>query len=279
MSPFSVYVEFDAPNTPPAVLSEIYESLVKYGGNVSTASNGNLVARLFVEAESALDAGTRGVEYAQAAALQQGITPETVVGFEVVTEAEFERRLGEPLVPELAGAAEAAAIVHVTNTRIGQLLDKGDLRPHHVQTLASGPVFLADGLRRYAEHIRTSGQRRRDLPLSEFERALLEVLAAAAHRSTPLPSTTEHHRQAAGAIEEMVGNAQVRLHVEPATSALASALDQLVGHRLVRTRGVYRKEERAGHEDDLVVTVLGKGMRHAGVDSTPAADEQQEQAH
>ena len=276
MTQFSVYVEFTDSGTTPEAFVDIAEDLTAYGGTAGTAPNGNLSIRLFVESDSAVDAGNRGVEYAQGAAMKQGVYP-AVVGIEVMTEAEFDRRLAEPIVPELAGVAEAADIIQVSRTRVGQLLDAGDLKPHHLQTLASGPVFSADGLRRYAvtEHNRTRGVRLTPLALSPAERALLEVLAASAARTT-VPATTEEHQLAAAAIESVADAGQVRLHWQPASSDLAGALDVLAGHKLIRTRGVFRKEADAGHEDDLVVTVLNKGHRHAGT-AAQAADAEQDE--
>ncbi|MCX4784100.1 hypothetical protein [Streptomyces sp. NBC_01264] len=269
---FNVYVEFDAPDTPLQVFSAIYEDLLEYGGSAGTAPNGNLSVRLFIESPSAVDAGIRGVEYAQAAAMKHKIYPNAVIGFAVLTEEEFDRQLAEPVVPELAGVAEAAEIIKVSPARVSQL--ERELEPHHVQTLASGPIFLAEGLRRYAatEHNSTRGRRRTEIPLTDIERALLEVLASAA-ASAEVPSGTEHHQLATEAVEGTMGASQVRLRAQPADSALAVALDSLAGHRLVRTRTVYRKEAAAGREDDLVVTMLGKGLRHAGVDTAPTVGE------
>ncbi|WP_329020423.1 hypothetical protein [Streptomyces sp. NBC_01601] len=278
MTQFSVYVEFlntpDTLVTPPEAFVAIAEDLADYGGTTGTAPNGNLCIRLFLEGDSAVDAGNRGVEYAQGAAMKQGIHP-AVAGLEVMTEAEFDRRLDEPLVPELAGTAEAADILGRSRTRVGQLLDAGDLKPHHVQSLASGPIFLAAGLRRYAltEHNSTRGVRLTPLPLTPAERALLEVLAASA-ANTPAPATTDEHQLAATAVESVTDTGQVRLHWPAAGSDLAGALDTLAGHKLIRSRGVFRKEVSDGHENDLVVTVLEKGHRHAA--AAPAAQEEQD---
>ncbi|WP_327359718.1 hypothetical protein [Streptomyces sp. NBC_01304] len=276
MTQFNVYVEFDAPDITPEACSEIHEDLLDHSPAVGIAPNSHLSIRLFVESDSPLNAGTHGLEYAQGAAMKYGISPAAVQGFEVLTEAEFDRRLDLPAVPELAGTAEAADIIKVSRTRVGQLLKDGDLAPYHVQALASGPLFDAEGLRRYAatEHKGTRGRPKAEIPLTDLERALLEVLAAASVHA-PLPSAGELYEMAAGAVDGSVGRAQVRLHQQPAFSALPGALDSLVGHRLVRTRSVSLKEAAGGHEDDLVVTVLGKGLRHAGVEAPAAGAKEQ----
>lgn len=50
-----------------------------------------------------------------------------VQGVEVVSTAEFDRRNGIPPVPELLSVTEAAELLHVTGTRVRQMLDAGQL--------------------------------------------------------------------------------------------------------------------------------------------------------
>ncbi|EGX57908.1 hypothetical protein SZN_20252, partial [Streptomyces zinciresistens K42] len=95
MQPFSVYVEFDAADVSPDTYEALFDALHDQHGAVGPAPNGNLSVRLTVEADSVTQALTRGIEYAQTAAAQHNITPETVIGAEVVTEAERDRRLSD----------------------------------------------------------------------------------------------------------------------------------------------------------------------------------------
>ncbi|KOU43580.1 hypothetical protein [Streptomyces sp. WM6378] len=274
---YNVRVEYDVPETPPdEIITALYEDLAPYGGSIGSSPAGGLTVRLFLDADSPVDAGTRGIEYVQGALLKQGLDITLMSGFEVLTEAEFDRRLAEPPVPELAGVAEAAEIIQVSRTRVGQLLAEGDLDTYHVQSLASGPIFLAAGLRGYAatEHNRTRGVRLSPLPLTPVERALLEALAATA-TGTPVPKSTAEHQAVAACIEEMPRNFQVRLHSQPADSSIAPALATLASHKLIRSRGVVRREAEPGHEDDLVITVLDKGHRHA---AAPTSDGEPQQA-
>ncbi|MEU4080436.1 hypothetical protein [Streptomyces venezuelae] len=269
---YNVRVEYGAPETPPdSVITAVHEELARYDASVSSSPAGGLTVRLFLEADSAVDAGTRGVEYILGALLKHEVfQPHLMTGYEVITEEEFDRRLAEPLVPELAGMTEVAQITGTTTSRASQLRDR--LEPYLVQELASGPVYLASGVRKFAakEYNRTPGVRRTEIPLTPIERALLDSLAAAA-AGTEVDAAG--HQAVADAIEGVVGNGhQVQLHIQPADSEVTAALDTLLEHGLVRTRRIYKKEMQAldaGHENDLVVSLTGKGQRHSGT-GTPA---------
>jgi hypothetical protein len=278
---YNVRVEYDVSETPPdTIISALHDDLARYDASIGSSPAGGLTVRLFLEADSPVDAGTRGVEYVQGALLKHEIFPSLMSGFEVLTEAEFDRRQDEPLVPELAGLAEVALITGTTKGRASQL--RPELEPYLVQELASGPVYLADGVRRFAakEYNRTPGVRRSEIPLTPLERALLETLAAAA-AGTEAPSPAAGHQIAAGAIEGVVGNGhQLQLHAQPADSDVAVALDNLLEHGLVRTRKIYKKETKemdAGHEEDLVVSLTGKGERHSGIGAPSAGAAGQEE--
>ncbi len=268
-SPHSVYVEFAVPDAPADLYEALLDTLLERhpdsGPALGPAGNGNLSMRLFINAGSVVDAVTRGIEYAQAAAMTQDITPDTVIGAEVLTEAELDRRNAQPLVPELAGVTEAAEIVGVTKQRISDLQP---LRKHLVQELAAGPVFLADGVRAYAatEHNATRGARISDLDLSPVERAILKLLHAMA---TQLPwsadTPAEHTADQALHVEEVLDEGHLRVHPRPAGDVdLEAVLGRLVEHRLLKTRKPYRAEQLPDHDTDIVVTVTDKGRRHAG---------------
>ncbi|MFJ4700516.1 hypothetical protein ACIP5N_21945 [Streptomyces sp. NPDC088768] len=274
---YNVRVEFDVSETPSdTIISALYEDLARYSASVGSSPAGGLTVRLFLDADSPVDAGTRGIEYAQGALLNQGLYTTRMSGYEVITEEEFDRREAEPRVPELAGLAEVAEITGATKGRASQL--RPALEQYLVQELASGPVYLAEDVRRFAaqEYNRVRGVRRTEIPLSPLERALLEALAAA-EMHTEVPSPTPEHQVAGTAIEGVVGNGrQLQLHTSPADSGLTAALDTLIEHGLASTRKLFKKELRdlaAGHEDDLVVTLTIKGHRHADIDAVPAAAE------
>ncbi|MBQ0890031.1 hypothetical protein KBZ94_34765 [Streptomyces sp. RM72] len=278
---YNVRVEYGVPETPPdSVITAVHEELARYDASVSSSPAGGLAVRLFLEADSAVDAGTRGVEYILGALLKHEVFQvHPMTGFEVITEEEFDRRLAEPLVPELAGMTEVAQITGTTTSRASQL--RGRLEPYLVQELASGPVYLASGVRKFAEmeYNRKPGVRRTEIPLTPIERALLDSLAAAA-AGTEIADAISGHQVVADAIEGVVGNGhQVQLHFQPADSEVTAALDTLLKHGLVRTRRIYKKETQtmaAGHEDDFVVSLTGKGQRHSGTGTAAAGGSGQE---
>ncbi|MEO3976755.1 hypothetical protein [Streptomyces sp. CAU 1734] len=272
---YNVRVDYEADRPlPDETVSDLHDSLARNSGTVSVSPAGGLAVRIFLDADSPVDAGIRGVEYVQAALLRHEILrPARMTGFEVLSEEEFDRQLAEPLVPELAGLAEVARIAGVSKGRASQL--RSELGPYFVQELASGPVYLASGVRTYAAEDRpTPGVRRTEIPLTPLERALLDTLAKAAeHTRTDFPS--DEHRAAAGAIEGVAGNGhQVQFHPPQNDPGLTTALDTLVEHGLVRTRRIYKKESQAmapGHEEDLIVTLTVKGRRHSGLDTSSVA--------
>ncbi|MFF8994438.1 hypothetical protein ACF09H_31850 [Streptomyces sp. NPDC014983] len=268
-SPYSVCVEFAVPDAPEGLYEALLDTLLERhpdsGPALGPAGNGNLSMRFFIDAGSVVDAVNRAIEYAQAAAMTQGITPDTVVGAEVVTEAELDRRNAQPAVPELAGVTEAAEIVGVTTARIAQL--EGRLRKYLVQELSAGPVYLADGVRTYAatEHNATRGARISDLGLSPAERAVLKLLHAMADNLPWSPGApAEHSADRALHVEQIIDRGRVRVHPRPGGDLdLEAVLGRLVEHRLLKTRKPYRAEQADGHDTDLVVTVTDKGRRHA----------------
>jgi hypothetical protein len=106
VQPFSVLVEFDTADVSPDTYEALFDALHDQHGAVGPAPNGNLSVRLTVEADSVIEAAALGIEYAQAAASQHGITPNTTVGTEVVTEAERDRRVHDDEFDELATDGE-----------------------------------------------------------------------------------------------------------------------------------------------------------------------------
>ncbi|WP_431983909.1 hypothetical protein [Streptomyces qinglanensis] len=274
---YNVRVEYDVSEMPPdTIITALHEDLSRYGASIGSSSASGLTVRLFLDADSPVDAGTRGVDYVQSALVKREIYPDTMSGFEVLTEEEFDRQQAVPLAPELAGMAEVAQITGTTKQRASQL--RPALEPYLVQELASGPVYLADGVRKFADkYNRTPGVRRTKIPLSPIERALLETLAATSF-GTEVPSPAAGHQVAADAIEGVVGKGhQLQLHAQPDDSDVAVALGSLLEHGLVRTRQIYKKEMKdldTGHEEDLVVTLTGKGERHSGITAPSAGPEE-----
>ncbi|MFE0356510.1 hypothetical protein ACFW2K_22600 [Streptomyces nigra] len=141
MQPFSVYVEFDTADASPDTYEALYDALLDKHGAVGPAPNGNVSVRLTVHAHSVLEAASLGIEHAQAAAIPHGITPDTVIGTEVVTENERDRRLledqddgpsaevqrgqdGEPAFSVYVEFARADAPLDIYEALYDALLDK-----------------------------------------------------------------------------------------------------------------------------------------------------------
>ncbi|MDX3672696.1 hypothetical protein [Streptomyces europaeiscabiei] len=158
MPRWSVYVEYDA-RVPDEAHDTAADHLADFHAAITTAPNGNFAMHLSVEAPTvesaervALDATDRAVLAAHGRA--------AVIGMEVITEEESDRRLREPLpLPDLAGRAEVAEILSevtgrtVSPTRAGQIMRTRRFLDHApiMQELASGPVCLAYQVRHFAK--------------------------------------------------------------------------------------------------------------------------------
>lgn len=149
---WSVYVEYDA-RVPEDAHDTAADHLVDHHAAIGDAPNGNFSIRLSVDAPTveraeaaALAATDRAVHAAHGRA--------AVVGIEVMTEDELDRRNREPIpLPELAGRAEVAKILAVSPTRAGQIMRTRRFQEYAPITaeLAAGPVCLAYQVRRFAE--------------------------------------------------------------------------------------------------------------------------------
>lgn len=78
---------------------------------------------------------------------------------EILDEPEFDRRLAEPLIPDLVGISEIAEQLGVSKSRARELVADGRIRK--VVDLASGPVCLARDLETYAATPRRPGRPRK----------------------------------------------------------------------------------------------------------------------
>ncbi|MFB6884159.1 hypothetical protein ACFCY8_25355 [Streptomyces noursei] len=96
---FSVYVEFDTADISPDTYADLFDALHDVDGAAGPAPNGNASMRLTVQAYSVMQAAIDGTERAQAAAITHGLSPDAVIGLEVITEAERNRRNALEEVP------------------------------------------------------------------------------------------------------------------------------------------------------------------------------------
>lgn len=150
---WSVYVEYDAQEVPDDAHDTAFEHLTGYHPSVGTSPNGNFTMRVLVE-EPTVERATSTAHALCDHALHLAYGRAAVVGVEVMTEGELDRRNAEPVpLPELAGRAEVAKILSVSPTRAGQIMRTKRFLDHApiVQELAAGPVCLAFQVRRFAE--------------------------------------------------------------------------------------------------------------------------------
>jgi hypothetical protein len=104
----------------PEVLPDLVDQLAEHGGAVSAKGRElgvTLTASGDIYADALVD-GRRSLERARKAA---GCPPLTIVAAEALTVEEADRRLAEPVIPELVGAVEAAEILNVSRQRVHQL--------------------------------------------------------------------------------------------------------------------------------------------------------------
>lgn len=94
MQDWSVAVELAARNVSNDAWDDLFERLVPYCGSVGEAPNGNVSARVSVEAETAQGAFGAAVRAVTSAAASCNIES-TVLGVELITAEELDRQLAE----------------------------------------------------------------------------------------------------------------------------------------------------------------------------------------
>jgi hypothetical protein len=129
------------------------DHLIGHHGVVSTAPNGNFTITLSIQASTSEHALPKALEVSDRA-VKAAHGRAAIVGIELLTEEEFDRRNAEPArAPELVGRMEVAGILDVDPRRAGQIIHTKkfrDIAPA-VAELAAGPVFAAWQVRLFAE--------------------------------------------------------------------------------------------------------------------------------
>ncbi|MDX3298686.1 hypothetical protein PV569_34040 [Streptomyces scabiei] len=156
-----MHVELHNGGTSESALDAMREHLIAYHATLGYAPNGNVSVQLTVDtgtARQALDIALKAVTQAA----RDVSTSTTVLAVELLTEDEFDRRLDEPAIPELAGLSEVADILGgISRQRAGQLAERDDFPPIVAQ-LKSGPVFVAEQVRAFKTRwTRTPGRPRK----------------------------------------------------------------------------------------------------------------------
>jgi hypothetical protein len=72
-----------------------------------------------------------------------------VVGMEVLMSDEYDRRADEPTIPEIVSAPDVAEMLDVRRQRVHQLLSDNPRFPKPFMRLGSGPLWVADAIRRF----------------------------------------------------------------------------------------------------------------------------------
>lgn len=156
---WSAYVELHTPaatSIPNAVLDNIHDFLAEFHASIGFAPSDNLSVQLTVEAATARQAIDTALKAATAACRDASVNT-TVVGVELLTEDEQERRLASPVIPDLVGLSEVGEILGVSKQRAGQLADTDDF-PTAVARLKSGPVFVAEQVRGFGARRKGTGR-------------------------------------------------------------------------------------------------------------------------
>ncbi len=156
-APVEWSVELKVEHTIPApalvdAADDLLEALAPHSAAAS-AGRGTMTVRMTVAARSQSDAVDtamrRLVEGFGKANLLRHLR--SIVGAEVETMEELDRRLQEPPLPEVVGVAELAQMLRVTKQRVSYLAHAQTGFPRPFATLAAGPVWLKPTLLRFVE--------------------------------------------------------------------------------------------------------------------------------
>jgi hypothetical protein len=139
---WSVRVEWTTPEPlTDDQIGRLAAGLEPYSASIGVERNGNPSAQLAVEARTIRQAFDVAVRAVEATCKALGV-PCKVVGVDVATWAEFERRLAEPSIPPVVGLAEIGDMLGVSRQRAGQLVQTYPDRLTEVDRTSNGPLFL-----------------------------------------------------------------------------------------------------------------------------------------
>ncbi|MFD9061830.1 hypothetical protein ACFVZ3_09945 [Kitasatospora purpeofusca] len=155
---WSAYVELATTEVDDSQFEHLLEILDEHSPALGFAPSGNFYAQLSVEAGTARKALDLALKTVTEAARTVGAGRD-VLGVELMTQDEFERRLSEPQIPELVGLSEVASLLEVSRQRVGQLVTEHQEFPPPVAKLRSGPVFIADQVRTFLSRWNRAGGR------------------------------------------------------------------------------------------------------------------------
>lgn len=156
MDHWSVYLEYGAPDVGDDVHDRILDALVGHHPNTTTSPAGNLgviVSLASPTAEQAVAEALRLVGDAVRAAHGSA----AVLGIEVLTEQEQQRRNASPSVPDIVGPGEIARLLDISASRTSQVLQSKQWKKNvpEVTNIGRLPVFLLSDVLHFRDHIRT----------------------------------------------------------------------------------------------------------------------------
>lgn len=118
---YSIHIEFDRKQLKPEAAARFVEQLADWHGAVGHSPRGWVDVQLTLPAEDIVRATSTAV------AITAPIIRAHPITVAVMTEAEFDARLGAVTMPELIGVTEAAGHLGVSRQRVLQMLDEGKL--------------------------------------------------------------------------------------------------------------------------------------------------------
>ncbi|MEU6979641.1 hypothetical protein [Streptomyces sp. NPDC046371] len=261
---WSIYVELSRRDAPDNLYDDLHEQLAAAHPAVGTAPNGNLSVRIFVEASTARQAIDTGLKTVSAAMKRLG-SHDPVVGVEVMTEDELDRRNDEPVVPDLVGVGEIAEMFGVQRARAAQLTSRDDFPPPVAQ-LKAGPVYVKEQVEAFGRRWdRRGGRPLKPVHLTTVERDLLAALRIARNaRAHGQPVDVTRMREEIGDRAELWdgllsvlaappggGTSEARMRVAfHESGAVSAAFRALARHRLIDLH-VADTEERVTADVEL----------------------------
>lgn len=261
---WTVYVELAARDTADSMIEELCESLADCDPAVGIAPNGNLSARVWVDTGTARQAVDVALKEVTAAAKTVGIE-QIIVGVELLTEEELDRRNAEPIVPDLVGVSEIAEMLGVGRQRAAQLTQRDDF-PSPVAQLKAGPVFLKGQVRGFeARWDRHGGRPIKPVKLTDTERRLLGYLlmAAAAADSEPIRGwLTDEPEDDSAHLTVVSHEGYLQARYASRLSSVRDSLRKLSRERLVSVAEV---QDETNEETVVDLALTSKGERVAAM--------------
>lgn len=152
MTSWSVLIEAAGGRRPAATAIDLFaDAMIDHNGIVSIPQRGaGYGARLTVDAPNPAAAVALALDLFRAAVDDAGLPASPIVRVEALTEAELDRELARPAMPELVGVGEIAELLGVTRQRASEVQTRAGF-PAPVARLKSGPVWTRPSVAEFVE--------------------------------------------------------------------------------------------------------------------------------